>query len=579
LLQELNVKNLGIIQDINWKPAAGLNVITGETGAGKSLIIDAVEMLLKASAGEEVIRHEAAVAFIEGLFSLTLLNPGLNNFLKEKGLLQDDEILVISYEIRKQKPGMIRINGHPVTKTLLRQAGQLLIDIHGQSEHLSLLDKKYHLDFLDAYAHTQDLRNRFRQQAGRLLEIESILQIQEEKERDAARREEFLKFQVEEIQQAGLRVKEDEELENERRTIAFSEKLKDYSSRIYQALSESDSSPRSISAIARINEAIQALEKLVQLDNSLLKQMDYLQKTVYTLEEVTRDVREYSDKLEHDPGRLDEIELRLEVIHNLKRKYGKSIEDILGYLASTEMELQVMGRSSAERSRLEHERIDLKKQMWDTAAELSAARSQSALNLVKDVRKELDDLEMTAVKFEISLTRIHAVDGLTDPEGVSFAFSNDGIDEVEFLVSTNPGEPLKPLAKIASTGEISRFTLALKGALSEVDHIPVLIFDEVDIGIGGRSGDIIGQKLSNLAKNHQVICVTHLPQIAAYADAHFRVHKEIEGSRTTSRLEDLPENKRLEEMAAMLGGPGYSQAAMHNAEELRQKAKKWKLAI
>jgi DNA repair protein RecN (Recombination protein N) len=579
LLLELSVKNLGIIQDINWKPAAGLNVITGETGAGKSLIIDAVEMLLKATAGEEVIRHGAAEAFIEGLFSLTPVNSNLNSFLSEKGLLQDDEILVISYEIRKQKPGMIRVNGHTVNKTLLRQAGDILIDIHGQSEHLSLLDKKYHLDFLDAYAHTLSLRDSFSRQAGRLLEIESTLKMQEDKQRDSARREEFLKYQVEEIRQARLRAKEDEELENERRTIAFSEKLKDYSNRVCQALSESDSSPHSLSAIARINEAIHALEKLVQLDNSLNKQLDYLQKTVFSLEEVSRDVRQYCDTLEHDPARLEEIELRLELIHNLKRKYGKSIEDILDFLARTEAELQVLGRSWEERSRLEKERNDLKNKMWDKAAELSAVRSQSALQLVQDVRKELDDLEMTAVKFEISITRKNAIDGLKGPDGQDYAFNSEGIDEVEFLVSTNPGEPLKPLAKIASTGEISRFTLALKGALSEVDRTPVLIFDEIDIGIGGRSGDIIGKKLSKLAKNHQVICVTHLPQIAAYADAHFRVLKKIDGDRAASRLEDLAEPERLAEMAAMLGGPDYSQAAMQNAGELRQKAIKWKLAI
>ncbi|MBN1189006.1 MAG: DNA repair protein RecN [Dehalococcoidales bacterium] len=578
MLLELTVKNLGIIQDIDWKPDAGLNVITGETGAGKSLIIDAIEMLLKASAGEEAIRHGAAEAFIEGTFLLKPQYFSLKELLTEKGVIQDDDILVVNYEIRKQKPGIIRINGHPVTKTLLRQTIQQVIDIHGQSEHLSLLDKKTHLDFLDAYAHTLDIRNRFSLQTGRLLEIGSALKTQEERQKDAVRREEFLKYQAEEIRRADLRINEEEEIENERRTISFSEKLKEYSSRISMALSDSDSSPHPYSALTGINEALQAMEKLVQMDNSLSKQLDDLRKTVYTLEEINRDVQEYSDRLEHNPARLEEIEMRLELIHSLKRKYGKSIEEILDYLVSTETELRAIEHYSEEFSRLEKERADLKRQMWDTAAGLSAARAKSALRLEQDVRKELDDLEMKAVRFNISITQKKAAEGLPGPDGQVFAFNSDGIDEVEFLVSTNPGEPLKPLAKIASTGEISRFTLALKGALSDIDNIPVLIFDEIDIGIGGRSGDIVGKKLSALAKNHQVICVTHLPQIAAYADSHFRVRKDMDGIRAISRLEDLKENDRLEEMAAMLAGPGYSQVAMRNADELRQKAKKWKLS-
>ncbi len=578
MLLELRVKNLGIIEDINWKLDAGLNVITGETGSGKSLIIDAVEMLLKATAGEEVIRYGAAEALVEGMFSLKAGYPFLKEFLSEKGLIQDDEILVINYEIRKQKPGIVRINGHPVTKAILRQTGQFLIDIHGQSEHLSLLDKKNHLDFLDAYAHTLDLRKHFSLQADRLQEIESTLKKQQETQKESARREEFLRYQLEEIKQAGLRIKEDEELESERRMIAFSEKLKDYSSRISLALSDSDSSSYSYSAISRINEAVVAMEKLVQLDNSLQKQLDYLQKAVFSLEEIARDVREYGDRLEHNQDRLDEIEQRLEQIYNLKRKYGKSIEEILEFAVKTETQVQLLEQSSEIQSQMEKEQTVLKTQMWKTAEELSAARSLSALQLVRDVRKELDDLGMKQVQFEVSIIHNNTAGGLAGPAGQSLAFTREGIDEVEFLVSTNPGEPLKPLSRIASTGEISRFTLALKGALSEVDKTPVLIFDEIDIGIGGRNGDIIGQKLSGLAKNHQVVCVTHLPQIAAYADAHFRVTKETSGARTASSLEELTEDLRLDEMAAMLAGPGYSQAAMHNADELRQKARHWKMA-
>jgi DNA repair protein RecN (Recombination protein N) len=579
LLTELKVKDLGIIEDMDWKLDAGFNVITGETGAGKSLIIDAIELLLTGSAGEDVIRTGATEARIEGVFLLSseARYKILKGFLTDKGISCDDEILIVNCEIRKGKTGTVRINEHTVTKSILRQAGQLLIDIHGQSQHLSLLDKKYHLNFLDAFAHTLEMRDAFGAGVFRLQDIESNLHSLVEQEKDRLRQEDFLTYQIEEIRNARLLPGEDVELEEERRLISLSEKIKQYAQQVYQSLDDREFALDSSSAVSRLNQAAQALRKLVELDSSLKPHLELVEKTVYDLEESARDIRSYGDRIGSDPRRLEEIESRWELLKNLKRKYGRSVEDILAYLEKAEKDLAAFSKSGEQQVQLMQERDKLKKELGILAVKLSAQRSQAACLLTDEVAKELGELEMGQMRFEVSVNQTVSPEGLTGEKGETFAFTPDGIDNVEFMVSTNPGEPLKPLAKIASTGEISRFTLALKGALSGVDNIPVLVFDEIDIGVGGRSGDILGRKLWRLAQMaHQVICVTHLPQIAAYADSHFCVTKKIVGQRTASTLTYLKDDRRLAELALMLAGPDHSAIALKNAGELQKKADDWK---
>jgi DNA repair protein RecN (Recombination protein N) len=297
---------------------------------------------------------------------------------------------------------------------------------------------------------------------------------------------------------------------------------------------------------------------------------------VYKVEEAAREINAYAGKLEHNPERQEEVEARFEVIKNLKRKYGHSVDDILSFMEKTEKELEGISRSSERQAELGKMISELKPEMGKMAEELSTARSAAAERLVADVKKELNDLSMSQVEFQVSLTREEAEDGIPLADGKTYAFTGDGVDVVEFMASTNPGEPVKPIAKIASTGEISRFTLALKCALSEVDSIPILIFDEIDIGVGGRSGEIIGKKLWNLARNRQVICVTHLPQIAAYADAHYNVHKEESGDRTVSMLQPLEGDDRIKEIAVMFGGAEYTEAAMLDARSAARRAQTWK---
>lgn len=578
MLLELRVRNLGIIEDMNWRLRRGLNIITGETGAGKSLVIDAVELLLAGKAHEEVIRHGADAAQVEGVFTLPQKEKPspLRELLAEQGLLADEETLVIDCQLRRQGGGLIRINGHAVPRARLRQIGRWLVDIHGQSEHLSLLDRQSHLDFLDAYARTLDLRRDFHTKATELEKLEEELKKLEQDAKERARREEFLRFQLEEIGRARLREGEEKELERERHILASAEKLKALAYEAYRALYEEDVSHHGAPAQYKLEEAIRALKKLVEMDPALKQQLNFLDETIYGLTEVARDLRAYSDRLEYDPNRLEEIESRLELIRSLKRKYGQTITEILGYRTQAQKELDGVCQAGERRTELEGSRARLKSAMGRIAGQLSQKRSRAATRLMTEVKKELRDLSMSQVEFEISISQQRAQGGIPSAEGESYAFTQEGIDTVAFMVSTNPGEPLKPLASIASTGELSRFTLALKVALAEADNIPVLIFDEIDIGIGGRSGEIIGRKLCLLARNRQVVCVTHLPQIAAFADAHFSVHKEAAGTRTVSVLDNLEGEPRLRELAIMLGGPRYTETSLKNARELRHKAETWK---
>ena len=578
MLLELRVKDLGIIEEIQWKPGDGLNVITGETGAGKSLVIDAVEVLLGGKVDDEAIRHGANEARIEGVFSLPRNNSAvrLKELLKEKGLQVDDDMLVIQCELRRQGRSVARVNGHAVPKGLLNQISRFLIDIHGQSEHLSLMDRKYHLDFLDAYAHALDLRTGFAAKAVELYKVEQEIKLRAEEEKDRSHREELLQFQLDEIGRAKLQVGEEDELNRERAILTSAEKLKGFSYEIREAIIGHDNVDVPASALDKLGEATGAMKKLVEFDPDLEQQLRVLEEASYNLEEVARDIRVYSDNLEYDPERLQEIQSRLELIENLKKKYGQSIADVLDYAEKVGIELEGISYSSERRAELEDMHSRLRREMGLIASELTKVRSEAAAKLVVEVRRELDELNMSQVEFEVSITQEQSEAGIPLPDGGVFAFCNEGVDIVEFMASTNPGEPVKQMAKIASTGEISRFTLALKGALSEADNIPVLIFDEIDIGVGGRSGEIIGKKLWALARNRQVICVTHLPQIAAFADAHYSVHKEVTGDRTLSMLRDLNNESRLKEVAVMLSGSQYTDTSLDNASELMQKAEEWK---
>jgi DNA repair protein RecN (Recombination protein N) len=578
MLLELNVKGFGIIEAITWNPSEGLNVITGETGAGKSLVVDAVEALLSGQVHEEDIRHGSEEAQIEGIFRTPhdrVAEP-LRELLSEKGLEAEEDTLLVTCDFRRQGRVTPRINRQAVARSLLQNISAFLVDIHGQSGHLSLLDKDQHLEFLDAYAHTRDLRRNFSDKASELYQAEREIQTLLKTEQDLSRQTELLNFQINEIKRAELQEGEEEALVKELALLTSSEKLKTAAYEIHRIIHGDESVLASSPAVDRLSEALPALKQMLETDPSLQTWLDYLEEIIHGLEELAREVRAYGDNLNYDPRRLEEIQNRLELIRNLKRKYGGSTSEILDYLAKAEGELEELTCSSERREQLEEKAGQLKQEMGTLAFQLSGERAQAAQNLAVTVKKECDDLNMSQVDFEVSIIREPSPEGIPFPDGERYQFSTSGVDNVEFMASTNPGEPLKPLARIASTGEISRFMLALKGALAEADTIPVLIFDEIDIGIGGRSGEVIGKKLRNLSRNHQVICVTHLPQIAAFADAHYSVRKESSGNRTISTIEALQGDSRLNELAVMIGGPHYTANSLNAARELMQKAETWK---
>ncbi len=466
MLLELRVKDVGIIDEINWTLADGLNVITGETGAGKSLVIDAVEALLGAKPDEEMVRHGADEAIIEGVFTLDgLTRVGeLREILEERGLAGGDDSLVVHCELRRRGRSVIRINGHAVPRAVLQRIGRLLVDVHGQSEHLSLLDRRRHLLFLDAYGGCDQLRTEFTASAAELHRVEQALATLAASRSESARQEEFLRFQIDEITAAELHHGEDEELERERTVLASAERLKTLAYETHQRLHGEDAGGQSLSAIDRLSEAVAAMRRLAELDPDQKPVLESLEGALYGLQELAQDVRAYGDRLEHDPLRLEEIEARLDLIRNLKRKYGESIGEVLAFLEKAEKDLAGVAGSSERGADLETSRSRLRREMGETAATLSEARTAAAARLESAVEAELKDLDMPQVTFQVPVSRQPAEDGLPFPDGESYAFGNDGADNVEFVVSTNPGEPPRPLARIASTGEMSRFMLGLKGS-------------------------------------------------------------------------------------------------------------------
>jgi len=570
VLLELSIENFGIIRHITWRPTSRLNILTGETGAGKSLIIDAIEALVGKRVGEEVIKTEAARTRIEGVFSVGE-NSSLAKFLTESELENEDTI-VLTREIERGKRTFNRVNRRPVTLRLLQEIGDLAIDIHGQSDHVSLNNPHRQLLLLDRYANARELHQEVENKIEKLYRLKTELESLSKDEHEVKRRRELLSFQLNEIKESKIQEGEDEALQKESTTLSNTENLKSLSLSAYQHLYESETSHPS--AGDKIGEAIRCLKSLVQIDDSLNKLLKEVESASYQIEDAARALTAYQDGLEYDPARLELVEQRLDTIRNLKRKYGNSITEILQHADKTEEELNQLGFQSEKRAHLQEEYTTLKKEIAVLCYELSKIRHQSAEKLAKEIENELGYLNMAHVGFRVLFSQFDAGDELTLPDGRTCAFTKSGVDKVEFLVSTNPGEPLKPLAKIASTGETSRLMLAIKSVLSTADATPTLIFDEIDVGIGGRSGEVVGKKLSALSNEHQVICITHLPQVAAFADVHFTVRKDILQNSTSGTITELSDQDKLEEISAMLGS--MSNPTLESAGELLEKAKGWK---
>ena len=564
MLLELHIRDFAIIDNLDLELSPGFIAFTGETGAGKSIIIDAVEMLLGGRADSAVVRTGAEGAIVEGTFKLdTPTLERLLPLLEREGLLDEQGYLTLGREIRREGRNTHRVNGRSVNLGLLRELGEGLVDVHGQSEHLSLLRVREHLNLLDRFAQLEGARTDFSEAFTALKRIRDELEQIRQGERDAARRTELLTFQLNEITAAAPRLGEEAELLEERNRLANAEQLALLAEQGSVAL---DEGPAGVpSAADLLGQAADALAGLAKIDASMAGAEAEAQALVEQAGDLGKRLRVYRDEIEFNPRRLEQVEERVDLIRSLKRKYGGSLEAVLAQAETARRGLESITHAEEQIAVLQIEESHLLEQLAVHGQKLSQARRQAAEHLARGIEDELGDLYMEGARFGVDIRWEDAPGGL-QLEDRQLAFDASGVDQVEFLVAPNPGEGLKPLARIASGGETSRLMLGLKSVLARADETPTLIFDEIDQGIGGRVGAIVGRKLWGLGRDHQVLCVTHLPQLAAYSDQHFRVEKQIDGGRTVTRVRRLDGPERVPELAQMLGG--LTRANQESAAEL-----------
>lgn len=552
MLKELSIRNFAIINALNITFGPGLNVLTGETGAGKSILVDAIELILGARASADIIRKGAKESIVE----VILRNDSDFSGLDDLGIEKDEDI-TIRRIISPTGKGRAYVNETPVTLIALSEIGGSLLDIHGQHEHQSLLSENRQLDLIDSFGRLNEQRDKVKELVLRLRSSREELEKLESGERDRAQREDLLRFQRSEIEGAGLKTGEDKELEQRRKVLSNAERLSSLASESYERLYSRDAS-----VLENLNNVLSDLKEINQMDPLFSEAINRLNESILQIEDVAKTVRDYKERVENDPERLEEIEERLDQIVKLKRKYGSAIEEILkfGKKVSEELEgmegrAEMIGKVKAD---IESNRQELTKE----ARKLSEKRTRASKEIEKRIAGELSQLGMGGLSFSVRLSKEIGEDTI---DGYR-AYPN-GIDRAEFLIS-NPGEDPRPLSKIASGGELSRVMLSLKTILAGVDDTPTLIFDEVDAGIGGKTADAVGRRLKLISKDRQVLCITHLPQIASLADSHFLVEKRIEDGRTVARISALDGKERIEEIARMLSGKTVTATSIKYAEEM-----------
>jgi len=574
MLTELLIQNFAIIDHLELNFGPGLVVFTGETGAGKSIIMDALDMLLGGRTDAAAIRSDADLARVEATFKLS--GPGkvsAHEILEREDLLDEQDFVTLSREVRREGRSQARVNGRTISISLLKELGEGLVDIHGQSEHLSLLNVRAHLSLLDRYASVEPLLGAYRKTYQSLLSLRRELEDLRAAQLDAERRTEMLTFQAGEIEVAKLKPGEDEDLRKERDRLANAESLATLAQQALTILDEG--TPESPASTDLVGQAVQLLSKLAQIDgtqNTLAEQSVTLEET---LADLARGLRNYLEAIEFNPKRLEEVEERLDLIHRLERKYGGTIQSTIAFSLDARKQLENISTVAGRIGALEASEAATLAKLSVQGLGLSQKRKQSAEQMSKAVEVELDDLRMAAARFGVDFQTKPSADGIPLPDGSRVAFDINGLDKVEFLVAPNPGEGLKPLARIASGGETSRLMLALKNVLARADQVPTLIFDEIDQGIGGRVGGTVGEKLWHLGRAHQVFVITHLPQLAVFGDQHFQVQKVIEQNRTLTKVANLSGEPRTLELAQMLGK--VTETTIRSAHELLQNAQSLKV--
>lgn len=563
MLLRLRIDNFALVEHLEISFEAGFNVLTGETGTGKSIIIDAVEAALGGRAGSDMVRTGADKALIEAEFQLPILAE-LDQVLNELGVeLDDDRTLIMTRTISNTSRNTYRINGYAATSGMFKKVGEYLIDIHGQHDNYALMKSSRHLHLLDSFGHDHisNCRQEFSLIYHKYLDVTKQLADIQAAQRDRARRIDILQFQINEINVANLRNGEEEALLEERKLLANAEKLHGLASRAYDTLKAGTG--RQGAALDAVAEAVRATKDIATIDDKLQGLSTQATEAFYQLEDLAEQLREYADQLLFEPTRLELIEERLETLRQLKRKYGDSVEDILVFNQQAQVELNQLLDSEQIATDLAGEIDQLNRQLVEKGANLSLRRQEVAAVLEQSITQELRHLHMPHIQFKVHF------------ETLSVAGST-GFERVEFLISPNPGEPLKPLAKIASGGELSRIMLALKVILAQADRISTLIFDEVDAGLGGRAAQAVGEKLAQLGRDFQILSVTHSPQVTSFADHHLQITKEVLGERTRTSVRSLAWSERQTELARMLGGAQITALTLEHASEMLLLAKQQK---
>lgn len=552
MLLEISIKNFAIIEEISLTFENGMTVLTGETGAGKSIIIDAMNLMLGARASLDVIRHGSEKAEIEGLFSIEK-NRILTEILENHGLSVTEE-LIIRREILQNGRSISRINGQLVNLTTLRAVGQYLVDIHGQRDQEELMKPNRHIDMLDEFGDKQfnDIKTYYRSLFERYRDLRKRVLLKQKKEQEHKARIDLLAFQIAEIESAALQSGEEQLLHQKRDKLLNHKHIADTLTSAYFLLDDEE-----FSSLSNIRSAMSDLLTLEEFDSDYKEMSQNVSEAYYILEEVTKHLGDVIENLDFDARSLQQIESRLEVIDSITRKYGGSVDDVLEYYDNIVKEYQLLTDSEESSNEMEKMLKQLEKQLIKAADQLSQKRHELSKYLEAEIKQELADLHMEKADFQVKLTK--------------GKFNSNGHESVEFYISTNPGEDFKPLVKVASGGEISRLMLAIKSAFSRQEDKTSIVFDEVDTGVSGRVAQAIAQKIYKIGSNGQVLAISHLPQVIAIADYQFFIEKRSDENTTVSTVRLLTEAERVEEIAKMLAGNNITEMAREQARELLKK--------
>ena len=549
MLADLSIKNVAVISSLSVEFNKGVTALTGETGAGKSIIIDSINMILGDRANREVVRYGSDKAVVQAVFDVP---PSVEAILEENDIEAEDGQIIITRTLTSEGKSTARINGMSVTLSVLRDISDRLINIHGQHDNQALLTPAKHIGFLDAYAYATDKLAAYKATLREKRAIEKKIDALKMDEREKMQRIDLLEYQINEIKKANLQKGEEDDLKEQRDIYANAEQITTAVGEAYSNLYSGDDVQ---SAYDGISIAVNALSEISGLNPKIKEVYDSLSGVMYTMEDAAHELKGFGDSVEFDERELNDIEERLDLISRLKRKYGGTVEDVLKHLEAAERELGDIRLGDEKTAELTAELEKITAKLKAEGGELSSLRKKAAAELEAQIEGALHELNMEKARFSVNVE-------------ASDEFYDNGMDKVEFLISANPGEPLKPLVKIASGGELSRVMLAIKSILADTDEVETLIFDEIDTGVSGRAAVSIADKLRKIAKNKQVICITHLPQLTAAADNHYLIEKDTDGEMASTTLIELDEKGREEELARIIDGREVSELALSHARQM-----------